>query len=417
MDITYTISKRQKVRFARVNISGNTVTRDKVIRREIKVIEGDYFSAKSLRRSTGNIQRLGFFEDVQIQTKKGSTEDLMVLDVNVKERSTGQFSIGAGYSSEDSAFGVFQISQNNLFGRGQRLQASAKIGGISSAFDISFLEPWLFDKPISGGIDVYKRSREYDEYTRDSLGGALLFGFPLPIDEFIRGTVKYGYDDTDISEVPEDAALEIKEMEGQNVTSSMTFAITRDSRDRLWDTSKGSYNRLRFEYAGGVLGGDIGFNKYIATTGWYFPLFWDTVFLVKGTWGLVVQRTGEELPVYQKFSIGGIQTVRGFEYESISPRDPETGDRIGGEKMMYYNVEFRFPLAKEQGVVGVVFFDAGNAFTKDETYTFNGIRTSAGGGIRWYSPVGPIRLEYGYNLDPLGDEPKGQWEFGMGGGF
>ncbi|MCG2778072.1 MAG: outer membrane protein assembly factor BamA, partial [Desulfobacterales bacterium] len=386
MDITYTISKRQKVRFARVNISGNTVTRDKVIRREIKVIEGDYFSAKRLRRSTGNIQRLGFFEDVQIQTKKGSTEDLMVLDVNVKERSTGQFSIGAGYSSEDSAFGVFQISQNNLFGRGQRLQASAKIGGISRAFDISFLEPWLFDKPVSGGIDVYNRSREYNEYTRDALGGDLLFGFPLPIDEFTRGTVKYGYDDTDISKVPEDAALEIKEMEGQNVTSSMTFAITRDSRDKLWDTSKGSYNRLRFEYAGGVLGGDIGFNKYIAKTGWYFPLFWDTVFLVNGTWGFVVQRTGEELPVYQKFSIGGIQTVRGFEYESISPRDPETGDRIGGEKMMYYNVEFRFPLAKEQGVVGVVFFDAGNVFTKDETYTFNGIRTSAGGGIRWYSP-------------------------------
>jgi len=417
MDITYTISKRQKVRFERVSISGNTVTRDKVIRREIKAIEGDYFSAKNLRRSTGNVQRLGFFEDIQIQTKKGSAEDLMVLDVNVKERSTGQFSFGAGYSSEDSVFGIFQISQNNLFGRGQRLQASAKIGGISRLFDTSFVEPWLFDKPVSGGIDVYNREHEYDEYTRDSLGGALLFGFPLPIDEFTRGTVKYGYDDTDISEVPEDAALEIKEMEGQNVTSSMTFAITRDSRDRLWDTSRGSYNRLRFEYAGGVLGGDIGFNKYIAKTGWYFPLFWDTVFLVKGSLGLVVKRTGEELPVYQKFRIGGIQTVRGFEYESISPRDPETGDRIGGERMMYYNVEFRFPLAKEQGVVGVVFFDAGNAFTKDETYTFNGIRTSAGGGIRWYSPMGPIRLEYGYNLDPLRDEPKGQWEFGMGGAF
>ena len=125
--------------------------------------------------------------------------------------------------------------------------------------------------------------------------------FRLPIDDFTRGTVKYGYDDTDISEVPEDAALEIKEMEGQNITSSMTFAITRDSRDKLWDTSRGSYNRLRFEYAGGVLGGDIGFNKYIAKTGWYFPLFWDTVFLVKGTWGLVVQRPGEVLPVYQKF--------------------------------------------------------------------------------------------------------------------
>ena len=417
MDVTYTISKKQKVRFERINISGNTVTRDKVIRREIKISEGDYFSANNLRKSTRNIQRLGFFEDVQINTKKGGTEDLMVLDVNVKERSTGQFSIGAGYSSEDGAFGVFQISQRNLFGRGQRLEAAATIGGKSTKYDISFVEPWLFDKPLSGGIDLYNRTREYDEYDRDSLGGALLFGFPLPIDEFTRGTIKYGYDDTDISEVPEDSSFEVKEMEGRNVTSSMTFAITRDSRDRAWDTHSGSYNRLRFEYAGGVLGGDIGFNKYIATTGWYFPLPWDTVFLVKGTWGLVVQRPGEDLPVYQKFKIGGIQTVRGFEFESISPVDPESDDRIGGEKMMYYNVEYRFPLAKEQGVVGLVFFDAGNVFTKDESYTFTDIRTSVGGGIRWYSPMGPIRLEYGYNLDPLEGEPKGQWEFGVGGVF
>jgi outer membrane protein insertion porin family len=212
--------------------------------------------------------------------------------------------------------------------------------------------------------------------------------------------------------------LEIKEMEGQNVTSSMTFAITRDSRDKLWDTSKGSYNRLRFEYAGGVLGGDIGFNKYTAKTGWYFPLFWDTVFLAKGTWGLVVKRPGEKLPVYQKFSIGGGETVRGFEFESISPRDPATGDRIGGETMMYYTAEFRFPLVKEFGVVGTVFFDAGNVYTENENaLTVPGLRTSAGGGIRWYSPMGPIRLEYGFNLDPLGDEPKGQWEFGMGGAF
>jgi len=418
MDIAYTISKRQKVRFERVSISGNTVTRDKVIRREIEVIEGDYFSAENIRRSNRNVQRLGFFEDIQIQTKKGSAEDLMVLDVNVKERSTGQFSIGAGYSSEDSIFGIFEIAQNNLFGRGQRLKASAKIGGISRAFDISFLEPWLFDKPISGGIDIYNRSREYDEYTRDALGGALLLGFRIPIVDFTRGTVKYQYDDTYISEVPDDAALDIKEMEGKNITSSMTFAITRDSRDKLWDTSKGSYNRLRFEYAGGVLGGDIGFNKYIAKTGWYFPLFWDTVFLVKGTWGLVVKRPGEALPVYQKFRIGGGQTVRGFEFEAISPIDPATGDRIGGETMMYYTAEFRFPLVKEFGVVGTVFFDAGNVYTDNENaLTVPGLRTAAGGGIRWYSPMGPIRLEYGYNLDPLGDEPKGQWEFGMGGAF
>ena len=417
VDITYTISQGHKIRFERINIFGNTITRDKVIRRELRVVEGDYFSAKGLRRSTQKAERLGFFEDIQFQTKKGSEEDLMVLDISVKERSTGMFSIGAGYSSEDKAFGVFDVTQGNLFGRGQKLQVSAKIGEKSTKYNISFVEPWLFDKHISTGIDIYKKEREYDDYTKDSIGGSIRFGSSLGIDEFTRGSVKYGCDSSDISDVGDDAAIAIKDMEGRNITSSMTFGVKRDSRDRIWDTSRGSYNSLSFEYTGGFLGGDVGFNKYIARSGWYFPLFWDTVFLVKGTWGLVVKRPDEKLPVYQKFQIGGINSVRGFDYADISPVDPETGDKIGGEKMMYYNVEYRFPLVKEQGVIGVVFFDAGNVFTKDENYTFTGIRTSAGGGIRWYSPMGPIRLEYGKNLDPQEDEPSGRWEFTIGGAF
>jgi outer membrane protein insertion porin family len=417
VDITYGISKGEKVRFERINISGNTSTRDKVIRRELKVIEGEYFSGSGIRRSTRNLQRLGFFEDVQIQTRKGSEEDLMVLDIQVKERATGTFSMGAGFSSEDGAFGVFEISQENLFGRGQKLIASAKIGGTATRYDLRFVEPWFLDKPISAGIDLFNRDVEYDEYTRASLGGALRLGFPLGIDEFTRGSVRYGYDDSDISDVEEDASVAIKDMEGRNVTSGMTFAITRDSRDRLFLTSRGSYNSISFEYTGGIFGGDVYFNKYQATSGWYFPLFWDTVFLVRGSWGLVEERSGGFLPVYQKFRIGGINTVRGFDFGDISPIDPETGDRIGGEKMMYYNVEYRVPLLKEQGIVGLVFFDAGNVFTEDENWTFEGIRTSAGGGIRWYSPVGPIRLEYGVNLDPKEDEPSGSWEFSMGGTF
>jgi len=417
VDIAYTVSQGQKVRFERIEISGNTVSRDKVIRRELKVIEGEDFSAKGLKRSTRNLQRLGFFEDVQVETKRGSAEDLMILDIKVKERPTGSFTIGAGYSSEDNAFGLFQISQNNLFGRGQKIQASARLGAKSTKYDIRFVEPWFLDKPISAGVDIYNREVALDEYDRDSIGGALRFGFPLGIDEFTRGSVRYAYDSSNISDVDEDASIVIKDMEGRNVTSSMTFALTRDSRDRLWNTTRGSFNSFSVEYAGGGLGGDVGFNKYLAKTGWYFPLFWDTVFLVKGTWGLVVQRPDEKLPVFQKFRIGGINSVRGFDFGDISPIDPETRDRIGGERMMFYNVEYRFPLFREQGIVGLVFFDAGNVFTKDEDYTFQDIRTAAGGGIRWYSPMGPIRLEYGVNLDPRDDEPSGNWEFTMGGTF
>lgn len=417
VDITYHISKGKKVRFERINISGNVVTRDKVIRRELKVIEGEDFSGQALRRSTENLNRLGFFEDVEVQTKKGSQDDLMILDVKVKERPTGSFSVGAGYSSEDSAFVMFQVAQNNLFGYGQKLDASVKLGGKTTSFDIKFVEPWFLDRPISLGVDAYKWKHEYDDYTRDSLGAALTLGFLVGLDDFTRGYVTYDYDNALIDDIREDAAWEIKEMEGRNVTSSMTFVLKRDSRDKPWNTTKGSINSITFQYAGGILSGDQYFNKYLARTAWYFPLFWKTVFLVQGRWGLVRQRSGGELFTYQKFMIGGINTVRGFDYASISPVDPVTGDKIGGTKMMIYNVEYRFPLLKEQGIVGLVFFDAGNAFESQENFTFSGIRRSAGCGVRWYSPMGPLRLEYGKNLDQRPGEAGGKWEFSIGGTF
>jgi outer membrane protein insertion porin family len=415
VDIVYSISKGKKVRFERINITGNTKTRDKVIRREMKVVEGEYFSGKDLKLSTGNLHRLGFFEDVEVKTKKGSRDDLMVVDVNVKERATGSFSVGAGYSSEDSAFVMFQIAQNNLFGKGQKLQAEAKIGGQTQQYVIRFVEPWLFDLPLTAGVDVFKWEHEYDLYTRDSMGGAVSLGFPLGIDDFTKGYVRYNYDDSDISDVSANASVAIRDMIGSNVTSSITTMIRRDSRDRPWNTTRGSVNSGSFEYAG--LGGDVAFYKYQGETGWYFPMFWDTVFLVRGRIGYVQEGSGGKLPVYQKFTLGGINTMRGFDYGSISPRDPVTGDRIGGEKMMVFNLEYRFPLLKEQGLVGLVFFDAGNVFTKDENYTFSGIRESAGAGLRWYSPIGPLRLEYGWNLDPQDDEKTGRWEFTVGGTF
>ena len=413
VDITYRISKGKKVKFERIEITGNDRTRDKVIRRELEVVEGGYFSAQKLQRSAQNLHRLGFFEDVQVNTKKGSSGDDMILDINVKERSTGMISLGVGYSSEEKAMGTLQVSEANLFGRGHSLSARVSVSSKATRYTVSSSEPWLFGKPLLAGIDIYDWEYEYDEYTKDSLGGRLRFGFPLGLD-FTRGTVIYNYEDSDIYDVADTAAQEIKDMVGENVTSSMTFRVVRDSRDRLFNARRGSFNVLRAEYAGGVLGGDNYFTKYHVRSAWFFPFFWDSAFSVQGRWGFVKQRAGGELPVYEKWRIGGINTVRGFEYASISPVDPVTGDKIGGEKMMVYNLEYRFPLIKDQGVVGIVFFDAGNVFTKDEDYTFSGIRMGAGGGIRWYSPAGPLRLEWGKNLDPKPDEPSSVWEFTIG---
>ena len=415
VNITYRASKGEMVRFERINITGNSRTRDKVIRRELKAIEGEYFSGKDLKEGTQNLHRLGFFENVEVQTKKGSQDDLMVLGIDVKERATGSFSIGAGYSSFDKVMGMFQIAENNLFGYGQKLSGSASVGSRTTQFNIRFTEPWFMDKPISAGTDIYKFDREYDEYTKDSLGGALRFGSLLGIDEFTRGYTKYAYDDADITDIDENAALAIKDMAGRNVTSSMTFGIKRDSRDRPWNTTRGSINSASIEYAGGILGGDSYFNKYEARSAWYFPFLWETVIMAQGRWGYVKKRSGGELPIYQKFQVGGINTVRGFEYASISPTDPATGDKIGGEKMMVYNLEYRFPLVREQGVVGLVFFDAGDA--SNDSFSFSGIRKSVGAGVRWYSPFGPIRVEYGKIIDPQEDEPSGNWEFSVGGMF
>ena len=417
VDITYRINPGKKVRFERINIYGNTVTRDKVIRRELDVIEGEYYTGRGLRKSNERLQRLGFFEDVEIQTKKGSEDDLMVLDINVKEQPTGSFSLGAGYSGYDGPTGIISVSQKNLFGRGQQLGASIKVSGKSSEFDIRFTEPWLFDRRISAGVDLYKWSREYDDYTRDSFGGALRSKFPLGLDEYTVGTAKYVYDDSTISDVESTAPLSLQQEQGTYLTSSITLGIERDSRDKLWNTSRGSENEFTFEYAGGFLGGDVYFNRYELKSAWYFPLPWDTSFMVQGRWGWIEQREGGALPDYQKYRIGGINTVRGYDWYSITLTDPATGEDIGGEKMMVYNVEYRFPLLKDQGIIGVVFFDAGNVFGKDDTFTFSDIRKSVGAGLRWYSPLGPIRVEYGYILSPRPDDPTGNVEFSIGGFF
>ena len=411
-DIIYDISKGTKVRFERITISGNMVTRDKVIRRELKVIEGGYFSGKKLKRSSANLTRLGFFEDVQLETKKGSSDDLMRLNVKVKEKGTRTFSVGAGYSSAYSAFVTFQVADENFLGYGQRLQANARVGGKNTEFDIKFFEPWLFDTRVSFGADLYTWDQEFSDYSRDALGAAFNFGYPLDIiDEYTRAFARYDFDNSRIYDV---VATEgpMYDMKGRNVTSSVTLAVKRDSRDKLWNTSKGSINELSFQYAG--IGGDEKFNKYRGRTTWFFPLFWETVFMVQGRAGYI--KDNGKLSVFQKFFLGGINTVRGYDYQTISPRDAN-GYLIGGTKMMCYNVEYRFPLLKEQGLVGLVFFDAGNVFDDSQSWTFSGIKKSAGAGVRWYSPIGPLRLEYGFKLDRQGDESPGKWEFSVGGGI
>ncbi len=424
VDILFKISKKERVRFERINIAGNTETRDKVIRREFTFAEGDYFNGKALKQGTRRLYRLDFFETVDVQPRKGSEEDLMILDIAVKERPTGQFSLGVGYSSYEKTMTNFEVAKRNLFGRAHDVSAKAMFGSRTTNYTLSFEEPWLFDRPISAGISLYQWTydSEYDQYDQKTRGGSLSFGFPLKIDDYTKGSVKYALDESNIYNIEEDAIQEIKDQKGLNVTSSMTFGITRDSKNRFWMATEGSLNRLTFKYAGGVLGGDAAFNKYEARSAWYFPLWWDTIFMAQGRAGMVRKRSDGILPYGEKFKLGGINSIRGYQYGDISPKSP-AGYSVGGEDMWVINLEYLFPLQKEQGVMGLLLFDAGNVYRESDNVFKKGddfflcARRSIGGGIRWLTPMGLLRLEYGRKLDKEPDESSGDWEFTIGGVF
>ncbi|GBC60057.1 outer membrane protein assembly factor BamA [Desulfonema ishimotonii] len=412
VDLTYTVKKGKQVYFEKIMISGNTKTRDKVIRRQLRVYEQGLYSGQRLKRGVRNLHRLDYFEDIKVNTVPGSADDQMVLKIDVSEKPTGTFSFGGGYSSEDNLFAMASISQRNLFGRGQTLQLKAELGGSTTRFTTSFTEPWLFDIPLSAGFDLYNWEREYDTYDRDSVGGAIRFGYPVI--DYTRAYLTYRYDISDIRNVTDDASDEVQDLEGENTTSSVTGMLKYDSRDKAFNPTEGGSHNISIEYAG--LGGDIAFTKYTGEAGQYFPLFWGTVGFVHAKGGYVRENSGGKLPDYEKFYLGGINSLRGFDWREISLRDEDDAE-IGGYKFVQFNVEYIVPLIKEAGLVGVLFFDTGNVFDKSEDVRWDDLRESAGFGFRWYSPMGPIRIEYGYILDRKDNEESGRWEFAMGSAF
>lgn len=413
VSIAFNIKKGDKVYFERILITGNSNTRDNVIRRELGVAEGDLFSGSALRDGNMRLRRLNFFEDIHITTAKGSTPERMDLKIDVKEKRTGQFSVGAGYSTVDKFMIMGRIGENNLFGRGQQLELKGQVGGTSTRYTISFTEPWLFDRPVSAGVDLYDWSREYFTYTKDAIGGRLRLGWPTPF-RSTRLYTYYTYEVADIYDIQSNAARIIRDQKGEHTTSAVRAILRRDTRDHAFNATKGSDNSISAEYAGDPLGGTNAFIKVIGDTGWYFPLWWEHVFVLHGRAGWLTGHGGGDLPIYEKFFLGGINTLRGFDYQSVSPRDPLTNDRIGGERMALVNVEYRFPLLPKAGLVGVVFYDTGNVWSQEDGYKLGDLRKSVGGGIRWYSPMGPLRLEYGYVLDPKPDDSQSNWEFTIG---
>jgi len=412
VDVTFDIHKGQKIYFERIDIGGNVKTRDKVIRRELRVYEQDLFSATNLKESIKNLRRLEYFEDVNFATTPGSAPDHMNLKITVKERPTGTFGLGAGYSTQDRLVGMVEVSQNNLFGRGQQIKLSGIIGSISHRVRASFVEPYLFDRPLGLGIDAFNWERQYSEYTRVSKGGVFRLSHPLKW-QYTRLFWMYRFENVNLNSLAPGAPQALVQASQIHNTSATSFVIRRDSRDSLFAATKGSDNSLSFEMAG--LGGDTAFVRYIAETGWYFPFKWNVIGVVHARAGGMNKLTWGQMPAYELFYLGGIDTIRGFKYAEISPRDPATNDRIGGTQFLQFNNEIRFPLYKKLGLTGTVFFDAGNVYGPNYVGPF--LRTSVGAGFRWFSPMGPLRVEWGYNLSKKTYERSSAWEFTMGGSF
>jgi outer membrane protein insertion porin family len=419
VDIIINMNKGDLVYINRITIKGNNRTRDKVIRRELLVREKGVFDSKALRLSHQRLQRLDFFEEVSINPEPTPDKTKMDLVVEVKEKPTGAFSIGAGYSSVDSLMFMGEISQNNLFGRGQRLALQINFSGASTRYNISFTEPHLYDTQLMVGFDLYNWEREYDTYDRDSRGFAARFGYPVW--ELWKMVLSYGYDDTDLNNISANAPDDIIGSRHINITSYVGMNLTRDTRNSMFVTTKGSQNVLRTKYAGGPFGGDSEFTKADGFTSWFFPGFFidKTAFHFKLSAGQVWENEADSLADFEKFYLGGINTIRGFETRSIGVKkeDPETGytDVVGGKYMWFTNIEYHFPLVERGGLRGLVFFDAGNVY--GDKWDFNEIKKSVGTGLRWLSPMGPMRLEWGYVIDPDPDEDSSNWDFSMGGSF
>ncbi|WP_035277071.1 outer membrane protein assembly factor BamA [Desulforegula conservatrix] len=416
-NITFEISKGQPLYIGNIHISGNTKTRDKVIRRQLQIYEQSLYKTSKLKRSIRNLHYLDYFEekDLKVDTVKGEKPGTLDLVINVKEKPTGTFSFGGGYSSVDNLFVMAAINQRNLFGKGQILNLQAEVGGTSTRYNLGFTEPWLFDIPLSAGFDLYNWERDYDDYDKQSVGGALRASYPVW--DFTRVQASYGYEVTELTDIVADASDDIKDLAGKNSTSRVSGNLKYDSRDRVFNPTHGAQYSLGVEYAGGFLGGDIAYIKNSAETGLYFPIFWKFTGFIHGEVGNIVEQSSGVLPDYERFYLGGINSVRGYKWRDISTLD-DKGKEIGGNKYLQGNVELLFPIVESAGVVGLFFFDTGDVYAKDEDVEFSNIHYTTGYGLRWYSPMGPIRIEYGYVLDDNGGKQgDGRWEFTMGAVF
>ncbi len=427
VDMTFDIEKGELVSIERINITGNPKTRDKVIRREMRITESGLYSATGMKRSKQNLMNLGFFEEANIATAKGSASNKLNVNVDVKEKPTGTFSIGGGYSSLDGFIGQGSVQQANFLGLGLKANLSASIGGKSKTYALGLTDPYFMDTKWTLGGDIYRSERVYTDYTRRLTGGDIKGGYP--INDFLGTFMMYKYEIKDLFnpsspyQTLHDAFGNDTYPLGTTTTSSIFGSITHNNTDYRLDPSTGMINSFSIEYAG--LGGDNKYARFITDHTYFHPLYKKLIASTKLTLGYIGE-VGQPVPIDEKFYLGGIYSLRGFKARTVAPtkiqitkdiNGNQANDQIylGGNTEVFGNVELTFPLLSEAGLKGVMFFDYGNSFN-DKSALFDTMLTSYGLGIRWASPIGPLRLEYGIPINPRKDidSTSGRFEFSIG---
>jgi outer membrane protein insertion porin family len=410
MNVTFEVVEGPEVYVERINIVGNVRSQDKILRREIPLAEGDLFTLQKMQRARQRLLNLGFFETVNVTTSPGSDKTKIQVNVDVVERPTGLFSIGGGFSTVDSFLGTIDVSQRNFLGRGWELSARIRAGSRTQQGIISFTEPWFLDRPLAVGFDVYDTIRQYDEFELDSLGLNLRMSHPFA--DFWRWLLQYRITRDKISDVDPIAGSELLAEEGTTVTSLIAGQLTRDSRDSTVAPTKGGNVSLLAEFAG--LGGDSTFFRTLASAAYFQPIWLGHILSGRVEGGYGVDWTGGELPLFERFYLGGPNTIRGFKFRRVSPTD-DAGVRIGGDIQLLGNIEYIVPLPLNIRLAG--FFDTGNVYGFGVKFDPTDLRYAAGGGVRWLSPFGPIRLDYGVNLDRRTGEDFGAFHFSVGSPF
>jgi len=458
--LTFEVSRGKRAYFERINIRGNSKTRDKVIRREMKISEGELFNNTNLEVSKRRIMALGFFENVVISTKRGSSDEFVEVNVEVSERPTGTFQIGAGFSSVENFIAQAQISQNNLFGRGQTLALQAQISSLRQLFLLRFVEPYFLDTQWTFAFDLYNQSRGFQTFYRNATGGTLSWGYPLSYEA--KAFLTYKLEDVSITTgsggianlgatTAPIAATSVANLFRGGVTSSLRASLSWDSRNNRLFPTGGWYHSIFAEYADTWTGSE---NKFVRWGGFarhYRTLWGPFVLKINAELGITTSRDPLGVPISERYLVGGIYNIRGYAPLSLGPklRTQPPGDvgqplgslPLGGNMQIIWNSEVEFPLFKKVGISGVVFYDMGNAYNLEDRYCSGlqrknaqisikfdpcfraaeslteGLRKSVGFGFRWISPIGPLRFEWGIPLDPQPGEEPLVFEFTIGNFF